>query len=129
MQEWQEQAKKNNLALIEKGECQLCGSKTSQGISECVEKSAYVTHRLRHDEGIKHMTVFLSVDAHALQHSEIHGRWSNHFHLTRLYLIFRENIKWNYKYSPILSDVVNLYKNNHLNEVIEAPEAKKEGRW
>ncbi|WP_069872288.1 DUF5946 family protein [Fusibacter sp. 3D3] len=73
------------------------------------------------------MTIFLCVDAHALQHAEIHGRWNNHFHLTRLNLILNENIKWNYKLSPLLSEVVDSYKASRLEERIIPPEIGKNG--
>lgn len=127
MQEWQEQAIKNNLTIIENGECQLCGSKTNNGILECVEKSSIIAHKLNHDSGIKYMTIFLCVDAYALQHSEIHGRWNNHFHLTRLNLILNEKIQWSYKLSPILSSVWDSYKIKKSNEIVKTPPVRERG--
>jgi hypothetical protein len=127
MQEWQEQAFKNNLVILAEGECQLCGAKTNKNLFECVEKTSFLTHKLNHELGIKHMTIFLCVDAHALQHSEIHGRWNNHFHLTRLNLILLEKIQWSYKFSPILSNVIDSYKIKHSDEIIITPELKRRG--
>lgn len=127
MQDWKDQAEKNNLVIRDNGKCQLCGSETKKGLFECVEKSNYIAHKLNHDDGIRFMTIFLCVDAHALQHSEIHGRWNNHFHLTRLNLMLNMNIKWNYKLSPLLSEVINSYKIIHPDERIKAPEKEKRG--
>ena len=127
MQDWQVQAKKNELNILEDGKCQLCGSNTAKGLFECVGKSSLITHQFNHEDGIKYNTIFLCVDAHALQHSEIHGRWNNHFHLTRLNLILIENINWDYKLSPLLSNVVNSYKMKHLDEKIVSPEIGKRG--
>jgi hypothetical protein len=127
MQEWQEQAVKNNLVILEEGECQLCGAKTNKNLRECVEKASFLTHRLNHKLGIQYMTIFLCVDAHALQHAEIHGRWNNHFHLTRLNLILIEKIQWNYKLSVILSHVIDAYKIKHSDETIINPAIKKRG--
>lgn len=127
MQAWQAQAEKNNLDLIDKGACQLCGANTSGGIYECMQKAASITHRLDHDAGVKHMTIFLCVDAHALQHPEVHGRWNNHLHLSRLYLILKAQVRWQYKYTPVLSDIVNRYKKKHPQEIIEPPAAKQRG--
>jgi len=121
MQTWQEQSKKNGLTILEKGKCQLCGANTTKGIFECVEKSGLITHQLKHN------TIFLCVDAYALQHTEIHGRWNNHFHLTRLNLILNKNINWNYKLSPLLSNIINFYKYKHIDEKIIPPEIGKRG--
>jgi hypothetical protein len=67
------------------------------------------------------------LDAHALQHAEIHGRWNNHFHLTRLELIINYNISWNYKLSPFLSEVVDEYKESHKEERIVPPKFGERG--
>jgi hypothetical protein len=74
-----------------------------------------------------HLYRFLSVDAHALQHPEIHGRWSNHFHLTRLHLILHKKESWDYNKSPRLSDYLNRYKSNKSNEFLKAPEPLDRG--
>ena len=75
-----------------------------------------------------HLHRFLSVDAHALQHPEIHGRWSNHFHLTRLHLILQKKQAWDYNKSPLLSDYLNRYKSNKSNEFLKAPAPLDRGR-
>ena len=127
MQDWREQAKKNGIKIIDKGECQLCGAHILNGIVECVEKLGLISHRLNRTEGVSNMTIFKCVDSHALQHSEIHGKWNNHFHLSRLNLILQQNIKWSYKYSTILSNVLDEYKTENYDEEIKSPETKKRG--
>ena len=118
MQDWLDFAQKNGLEIKETGRCQLCNSDVKNGIIECIDIASQITHKLDHEKGIKHMTIFLCVDAHALQHSEIHGRWNNHYHLTRLNLILKRKIIWNYKLSPILSEVIDSYKEKNINEII-----------
>ncbi len=68
------------------------------------------------------------MDAHALQHPEIHGRWSNHFHLTRLNLILVKKQEWDYKKSPLLSDYLNNYKQNRPNEFLALPKPLDRGK-
>ncbi len=127
MQHWSEQAQKNNIVIAESGDCQFCGAPVEKGVTECVDLSSKITHMINHEDGIKYMTIFMCVDAHALQHPEIHGRWSNHFHLTRLELIFNNDISWNYKLSPMLSHVVDGYKKIHKEEIIISPKLKERG--
>lgn len=122
MQAWQVQAHKNQLKIVSTGDCQLCGAQVADGLGECIDKSAYVTHRLPHHLGARWMTIFMAVDAHALQHAEVHGRWNNHFHLARLFLIHQCEILWQYSYSPILSHVLDSYKVDHPNERIQTPD-------
>lgn len=121
MQDWRQQAAKNSLNIIESGRCQLCDSKTEHGISECIDIANLVTHKIDHAAGVYTMTIFLCVDAHALQHSEIHGRWNNHFHLTRLRLILEDGFRWNYALSPLLSEVLDSYKIGKEWEIIQSP--------
>jgi hypothetical protein len=121
MQHWKDQAKKNGLTIVKEGSCQLCGAKLLYGIEECINVAANVGNKLDHAQAVKHMTLFLTVDAHALQHSEIHGRWNNHFHLTRLHLILYEHIQWTYTFSTLLSSVLDEYKISHLDETILTP--------
>jgi hypothetical protein len=128
MKSWREQAEKNGLTIIEEGNCQLCNARTKKGLIECVDKSSMIIHKLDHDLGIKNMTIFLCVDAHALQHGEIHGRWNNHFHLTRLNLILNRKVQWNYKLSPVLSRILDAYKLAHKGEIIGNPKCHERGR-
>jgi Family of unknown function (DUF5946) len=127
MQDWQAQTRKNGLEIRTTGRCQLCGSDTSHGISECFEMSAKVTNMIGHQSGVRELTVFLCVDSHALQHPEAHGRWSNHFHLTRLMLILDEKIQWSYRLSPLLSEILNAYKAGREEEIIQEPGIAERG--
>lgn len=118
MPKWLEQAAKNDLEILEDGQCQLCGSDTFHGITECVAIASKITHKISQEKGIQHMTLFLCVDAHALQHTLIHSRWNNHFHLARLHLILVDKIQWNYELSPILQEALDAYKISHPDEKI-----------
>ncbi len=122
MPKWLEQAIKNDVEILEDGQCQLCGSDTLHGITECVATAAKLVHRLSHEKGVQQKTIFLCIDAHALQHPQIHGRWNNHFHLARLHLIVHEKVQWTYDDSEILNLVLDAYKLKHAQEFIPEPE-------
>ncbi len=121
MQDFIDQARKNGITLSDKGKCQFCGADYQKGIFECMNNYNEGFKLLNFNDSKFHMVRFISVDAHALQHPEIHGRWSNHFHLTRLYLLLEKNQKWDYKLSPLLSDYLNEYKSNKANEFLAIP--------
>ena len=93
-----------------------------------MKKVAYITSGKFRANDATQLSVFLCVDAHALQHAEIHGRWNNHFHLSRLHLILKDKVPWNYKYSVLLSEVLKSYKKANPIETIDRPERKKRGR-
>jgi len=117
--------KKNHLKL-NTDECELCGGDL-KGLYDCVSQFEQIIHFLNHEDGIKHMTIFMCVDAHTLSHAEIHGRWNNHFHLTRLHLILTKEVKWTYKHSSLLSQIVDTYKAKNKDEVIFTPNKKERG--
>lgn len=123
MPKWLEQAAKNELEILEDGQCQLCGSDTLHGIAECVRTAGKITHKISQEKGIQHQTIFLCVDAHALQHTLIHGRWNNHFHLARLHLILKDQIQWTYDMTTVLTEVLDHYKLSHADEHITEPDA------
>lgn len=126
MPKWLEQAAKNELEILEDGQCQLCGSDTLHGITECVSTAGKITHKISQEKGIQQQTIFLCVDAHALQHTLIHGRWNNHFHLARLHLILIDHIQWSYDLTTALSEVLDVYKLQHPDEkIVEPDEAHK----
>lgn len=127
MQSYEEQAAKRNIIIKENGPCQFCDAQVENGVKECIELSTIATHFLNHDRAIKTNCLFLAVDAHALSHTEIHGRWNNHFHQTRLHLILKENIDWDYFKSPKLSQIINAYKTHHMDEYIHPPEVLHRG--
>lgn len=121
MQDYLDMAAKNNLVLHGEGPCQFCGAHTQRGIHECVEVFNFAFQTLDHSNLEDHLYRFLGVDAHCLQHPEIHGRWNNHFHLTRLHLVFAYQVFWTYQLSPKLSDHLNAYKSGKEDEVLTPP--------
>lgn len=127
MQDYIELAEKNGVTLLDTGKCQFCGANTKRGIHECLEIFNLGFQEIDFSEIENHLYRFLIVDAHTLQHPEIHGRWNNHFHLSRLHLIFNYDVKWTYKLSPKLSDHLNQYKAKHLNEFLTPPTVLERG--
>lgn len=127
MQNFIDQAEKNEVTLLSEGRCQFCGADYQGGIFECMDNYDNALEPLDLNNSHYHIARFLSVDAHALQHPEIHGRWSNHFHLTRLNLILENKVKWEYKKSPLLSNYLNKYKLSRLKEMLVAPKAMERG--
>lgn len=127
MQDYIEIAEKNGVVLLDTGKCQFCGASTKRGIHECVEIFNIGFQTIDFSLTKNHIYRFLIVDAHTLQHPEIHGRWNNHFHLTRLHLIFKYKVKWSYKLSPILSNHLNKYKKGKEHEFLIAPKVFKRG--
>ncbi len=128
MQDFIDQAAKNGVVLIDNGKCQFCGADYQKGIFECMENYNKGLEHLDFNDSKNHLFRFLSVDSHALQHPEIHGRWSNHFHLTRLHLILVQKQTWDYNKSPRLSDYLNQYKSNNPNELLKTPESLNRGK-
>lgn len=127
MQDFIDQARKNGVMLFDKGRCQFCGADYQKGIFDCMDNYNNGLELLDYNNSDYHLSIFLSVDAHALQHPEIHGRWSNHFHLTRLNLIFDKKQKWDYKKSPILSNYLNEYKLKRPDEFLTIPKPLERG--
>ncbi len=127
MQNFTEQANKNGVTLLNNGKCQFCGADYRRGIFDCMDNYNNGLQLLDFNNAEYHISRFLSVDAHALQHPEIHGRWSNHFHLTRLNLIFDKNQYWDYKKSPLLSDYLNEYKLSRPDELLAIPKPLERG--
>lgn len=121
MQNIIDQANKNRVELLDVGHCQFCGSQVDRGAFECLEIFNNAIQLLNYKNEKLHLTKFLGVDAHALQHPEIHGRWSNHFHLTRLNLILDKKVKWTYKLSPLLSEHLKQYKITKQDEILIPP--------
>ncbi|MCX6305819.1 MAG: DUF5946 family protein [Bacteroidetes bacterium] len=127
MKDFIDHANKNEITLLDKGKCQFCGANCQKGIFECMDNFNNGLNLLNFEKSEYQTARFLSVDAHALQHPEIHGRWSNHFHLTRLYLMLDKNLKWDYKRSPLLSDYLNEYKLSRPNEFLIPPKPMERG--
>lgn len=127
MQDFIDQATKNGVTLFDKGKCQFCGADYQKGIFDCMDNYNNGLELLDFSNTEYHLSRFLSVDAHALQHPEIHGRWSNHFHLTRLNLILDKTQEWDYKKSPRLSSYLNEYKLKRPNEFLSIPKPFERG--
>ena len=127
MQDYIDIAEKNGITLLDSGRCQFCGSNTRRGVHECVEIFSMGFQYIDFSKPDNHGYRFLTVDAHTLQHPEIHGRWNNHFHLTRQQLMLHYKIQWNYQLSPKLSDHLNKYKATHSEEYLSPPVILKRG--
>lgn len=128
MQNFIDQANKNGVTLLDYGTCQFCGADYQRGVFECMDNYNNGLEHIDFSNSENHLYKFLSVDAHALQHPELHGRWSNHFHLTRLNLILDKKKTWDYSTSPLLSDFLNAYKLNRPEEVLSIPNPLERGR-
>ena len=120
-------ATKNGVLLHRSGHCQFCGAETTEGVHQCMEIFSLGFEWLDYAKPENLFYRFISVDAHALQHPEIHGRWSNHFHLTRQHLIFTYDIRWDYRLSPRLSDYLNQYKTHQPEEYLAPPPVLQRG--
>ena len=127
MQDYITYAKRQGIELLTEGPCQFCGAGLSGGVFECHENIHHLLKFLDYSNPHHYETRFLSVDAMALQHCEVHGPWNNHIHLTRLYLIFEHQIKWDYKKTPQLSNIINKYKKDK-SETLTAPPPQQRGR-
>ena len=114
----------NIIYPVTYGTCQFCGSDTNGGVYECLNIFVNMSYWTE----LGSMQHFLWEDAHALQHSEAHGKWNNNFHLTRLYLITKRNIVWNYEKTSLLSKTLLLYKTNNEQKIIISPSSLSRGQ-
>jgi hypothetical protein len=128
MQDYIDIANKNGVILLDNGKCQFCGAETTKGVHECVEIFTIGFQTLDYSKPENHLYRFISVDAHTLQHPEIHGRWNNHFHLTRQHLMFHYQIHWTYQLSPELSGYLNIYKVGKDGEYLKPPKILDRGK-
>ncbi|MCL6265743.1 DUF5946 family protein [Flagellimonas myxillae] len=128
MQDYLELAEKNGITLIAKGSCQFCGANTQRGIHECLEIFALDLENMELHRKENQVYRFYLVDAHVLQHPEIHGRWSNHLHLARLHLIFNYKVNWYYHLTTQLSNCINKYKVGRQDEFLSPPDIHKRGK-
>lgn len=126
MQDITRYAAKYGISLSDCGDCQFCGCRATRGVFECHENTYRISELLDFNDSRYHLSRFLSVDAMALQHSEVHGPWNNHIHLARLFLIFEKGIDWDYAKTPILSNVINEYKRDKK-EFLQPPPPKQRG--
>ena len=121
MQDFITYAKTHGIQLLSEGPCQFCGSRVNMGVVECHGNTNHLSEVLDFNNPDHFETRFLSVDAMALQHCELHGKWNNHIHLTRLFLILQNNVSWHYLKTPQLSNIINKYKSNRFEFLIPPP--------
>lgn len=126
MQNFITYAERHNITLLPEGPCQFCGAAVSGGVKQCHENTQHIADILDFNNPALYQTRFISVDAMALQHCELHGPWNNHIHLTRLCLIFEHAVQWDYSKTPQLSDIINAYKKNKT-ETLQPPPPKQRG--
>lgn len=67
--------------------CQCCGARVAEGLKGCFELFAELGLR-RYNDPAGDPPFFYGVDAHALQHPEVHGKKNNAADLLRLHWIF-----------------------------------------
>lgn len=107
MQTIEDYARKSGVSLQKEGSCQFCGSRVTGGVYQCFEIFHRIAGEASNPNDIKASVQLIIVDAHALQHSEVHGVRNNNYHLLRLLGIYRHEtssrIRANYSFlSPIL---------------------------
>ena len=121
MQDYITYARRHGIELLTEGQCQFCGANVKGGVFECHENVHHLSKVLDFNNPNHYEARFLSVDAMALQHCELHGPWNNHIHLARLFLIFENHIAWDYSKTPQLSNVINNYKKNKSESIAPPP--------
>jgi len=110
MQSYVDFAAKNGVVLNDVGPCQFCGAALDRSVHQCMEIFELGFGGLDLTLPRDQMFRFFIVDAHALQHPELHGRWSSHFHLARLVAVLDEGVEWGYSDSPRLSAALGVHK-------------------
>lgn len=118
----------NKKGVIFFGQGSILRCKYREGSSRMFGDFRTWISRNRFFKNSNHIFRFFIVDSHTLQHPKLHGRWSHHFHLSRLHLIFPYNISWIYDLSPQLSNYLNTYKNHKTDEYLTPPELLKIGQ-
>lgn len=121
MKDFIEQAGKNGVTLFNNSNCQFCGAKYTKGVFDCIDDYSKGLALLDFNVIEYRYARFLYIDAHALQHPEIHPRWSSHFHLVRLNLIIARKMDWDFKLSPLLNDFLKEYKLRNPNNFLIVP--------
>jgi hypothetical protein len=127
MQSYVDFAAKNGVVLDDVGPCQFCGAVLDRSVHECMEIFELGFGGLDLASLQDHIFRFLIVDAHALQHPELHGRWSSHFHLARLVAVFDEGVSWGYSDSPRLSAALDTHKAGVPDERLVPPRTGERG--
>jgi hypothetical protein len=71
--------------------CQYCGARINDGVKGCFELFSELCAR-GYTNAQFGVATFYGVDAHALQHPELHGKKNNAAHLLRLHWIFERSM-------------------------------------
>lgn len=121
MQNYIEIAQKNGIILMDKGRCQFYGHTLPEVFTNVLKYLVSDFKQLIIQMKKDYFYRFLTLDAHTLQHSEIHGPWNNYFHLTRQHLIYTYHLDWNYTLSPKLSAYLNDYKKSREDGYLKPP--------
>jgi hypothetical protein len=127
MQSYVDFAAKNGVVLDDVGPCTFCGAALDRSVHECIEIFELGFGGLNLAASEDHIFRFFIADAHALQHPELHGRWSSHFHLARLVAVFDEGVDWRYPDSPRLSAALDFHKAGVPNERLATPRIGERG--
>ena len=126
MQSYREQARKNGITLIDTGPCQFCGAAVTGGVEACLQLAS-AGEPGDHAASWQSGTLFLAVDAHALQHAEIHGPWNNAIHLLRQHLMLEREIAWQYEKTPLLSAFLKDYRQRPTAKIPTSPPPGQRG--
>lgn len=118
---------KTEITINCEGPCQFCGSPVRHGFYECYDHFNRLQVVLGSPKHNFLQERFLSTDAMALQHCEVHGNGSNLLQLTRLYLMIEKNVTWDHSKTSKLSFIINQYKSDHL-EILSPRPLKTRGR-
>ena len=105
--------------------CPYCGAPV-EGYEACLDNTHILSSLLDHNIPEQYLAKFPGVDAMALQHPEHIDEWTVYFHLARLKLMFDNGIKWQYAFSPILSNVLNKWKYDRV-PVLSVPAPLQRG--
>ncbi len=100
--------------------CQCCGAAVAEGVQGCWQLYAGLSERSYGDPTYAGAT-FYGVDAHALQHPEIHGKKNNAAHLLRLHWIFTRNA---HAYANTVPRWWQAYLNGSVVPILDPPSAR-----
>jgi hypothetical protein len=115
MQTLEDYAHKSGVALEKEGVCQFCGSHVTGGVYECFDIFYKIVGEAAIPVDTRADVQLIIVDAHALQHSEVHGIRNNNYHLLRLLGIYEyhmsSRIGADYTFlSPVLDPRVSVMR-------------------
>lgn len=92
MQTIEDYANKSGVVLQKEGHCQFCGSRVTGGVYQCFDVFHQIVGEASNPNDVRAAVQLIIVDAHALQHFEVHGVRNNNFHLLRLLGIYEHEM-------------------------------------